>query len=151
MTSIFNALRDDHDLQRRLIAALVDTEGDSDDRDELFSRLKAELTAHADYEERHFYVPLMKHDMTQDKARHSVAEHHELDELVESLESYDRSAPQWLITCRELEEKLLHHLEEEEREVFQVAGKVLTDDQKAELAESYRTDMQQARREAHQG
>lgn len=151
MSSIFHALRDDHDLQRRLIAALLETEGDSDDRAELFSRLKAELAAHADYEERHFYVPLMQHDLTQDKARHSVAEHKELDDLVESLESYDRSAPQWLITCRDLEHRLLHHLEEEEHEVFQVAGKVLTEDQKNELAERYRSDMQQARRDAHEG
>lgn len=151
MTSIFDALRDDHDLQRRLIDELVKTEGDSDNRTELFSRLKSELAAHADYEERHFYVPLLQDDLTQDKARHSVAEHKELDDLVESLEEYDQSASQWLITCRELEHKLRHHLEEEEREVFQLAGKVLTDDQKTELAESYREDMREARRESHHG
>lgn len=151
MTSIFHALRDDHDLQRRLITELVETEGDSDNRAELFLRLKDELAAHADYEERYFYVPLMQDDLTQDKARHSVAEHKDLDDLVESLQSYDRSSSQWLITCRELEHKLLHHLEEEEREVFQLAGKVLTESQKTDLAESYRNDMRQARRDAHQG
>lgn len=151
MTSIFQALRDDHDLQRRLIAELIETEGDSKDRATLFSRLKAELTAHADYEERHFYVPLMQDDLTQDKARHSVAEHKDLDDLVERLESYDRSASQWLVTCRELEHQLLHHLEEEEHEVFQLAGKVLSENQKSELADSYQEDMRAARRQAHDG
>jgi len=52
---------------------------------------------------------------------------------------------------RELEHRLLHHLEEEEREVFQLAGKVLSEEQKTDLAQSYRSAMQQARREAHQG
>ncbi len=151
MTSIFHALRDDHDLQRRLIAELVETEGDSDDRDTLFSRLKAELSAHADYEERYFYVPLMKDDLTQEKARHSVAEHKDLDDLVERLESYDRSSSQWLITCRELEHELIHHLDEEEHEVFQLAGKVLTDSEKTDLAESYRKEMSAARRDSHEG
>ena len=149
MTSIFQALRDDHDLQRRLIGELVETQGDSRDRIELFSRLKAELSAHADYEERHFYVPLMQDDLTQDKARHSVAEHKDLDDLIERLESYEWSAPQWLLTCRELEHQLLHHLEEEEREVFQLAGKVLSEDQKRELAQSYQSDMRGARQDSH--
>ncbi len=151
MTSIFQALRDDHDLQRRLIAALLETEGDSDDRRDLFEQLKAELTAHADYEERHFYVPLMQQDLTQDKARHSVAEHKELDDLVEKLESYDRSAPQWLITCRELEHQLLHHLEEEEHEVFQLAGKALSEGEKTDLATDYLTAMRASRQESPQG
>ena len=35
--------------------------------------------------------------------------------------------------------------------MFQLAGKVLTESQKTEPAESYRNDMSQARREAHQG
>ncbi|NNE94556.1 MAG: hemerythrin domain-containing protein [Acidimicrobiales bacterium] len=141
MTTIFDALRADHDNQRTLIDLLEQTEGDSDGRRDLFQRLRAALEAHAGAEERYFYVPLMEHDKTQDNARHSVAEHKELDDYVERLESYDMSAPQWLITVRELKERLLHHLDEEEKEVFPVAGKVLTDDEKATLAEEYRADM----------
>lgn len=142
MTDIFAALRDDHETQRTLIRTLVETEGDSEGRRELFDRLRAELEAHAAAEERYFYVPLMEHDLTQDQARHSVAEHKELDDFIEQLESYDRSAPQWLITARELADRLLHHLEEEEVEVFPVAGKALTDDEKTSLADDYRADME---------
>lgn len=139
--NIFEALRKDHDTQRELADALIETHGDSARRDELFTRLKAELAAHADAEERHFYVPLMQHDLTQEKSRHSVAEHHALDELVEELEATDYSSPAWLVTAKKLHHKVFHHLEEEEHEVFQLAGKALTDTQKDTLAGAYRTEM----------
>ncbi|MGB3735668.1 MAG: hemerythrin domain-containing protein [Ilumatobacter sp.] len=140
--TIFEALRADHDTQRTLVDLLTKTEGDSDGRNELFGRLKRELSAHAAAEERYFYVPLMEVDLTQESARHSVAEHKELDDFVEKLESYDMGGSQWLQTAQELSERLLHHLDEEETEVFPVAGKALTDDQKDSLADGYRADME---------
>ncbi len=143
--TIFEAIRDDHETQRRLIDLLVKTEGASDGRAELWERLQRELEAHAAAEERYFYVPLMEHDMTQDKARHSVAEHKELDDLAEQLEEYDMSGPQWLQTARQLCERLTHHLDEEEREVYPVAGRELDEDQKRTLATEYREDMDRRR------
>lgn len=148
MTTIYDALRADHDRQRALLADLLETTGDSADRRRLFDELRRELEAHATYEERHFYVPLMGHDETQDKARHSVAEHKELDDYVEQLLGYDLSAPQWLQTARELGERLEHHLAEEEREVFPVAGTVLTDDEKTALAGAYDAAMAEHRANA---
>ncbi|MEQ8840792.1 MAG: hemerythrin domain-containing protein [Acidimicrobiales bacterium] len=145
MQNIFEALRADHERQRRLLDALLDTTGGDGDRRELFEELTAELQAHAMAEERHFYVPLMGDDLTQEKARHSVAEHKELDDFVEQLEGYDLAAPQWLITAEEMAHRLRHHLEEEEREVFQMAGKVLSDDQKTSLASAYENEMNEAR------
>jgi hemerythrin-like domain-containing protein len=143
--NIFEALRADHETQRDLIERLVKTEGDSEERRDLFERLKTELEAHAGAEERYFYVPLMENDLTQDKARHSVSEHKELDDFVEQLEEYDMSGSQWLQTAKELAHRLTHHLDEEEHEVFQLAGKALTESDKQEYAEGYRDDMQRRR------
>ena len=139
--TIFDELRTDHEHQRRLIGELVDTHGDSDERRRLLAELTAALAAHAAAEERHFYTELMQFDATQEKARHSVHEHEQLDDLVEALEGYDRTAPAWLETARDLEHKLTHHLDEEEAEVFPMAGKVLDDDQKAGLGAAYRSMM----------
>ncbi|NNE12978.1 MAG: hemerythrin domain-containing protein [Ilumatobacter sp.] len=146
--TIFESLRADHDTQRTLADQLVKTHGDSDGRRELFDRLKRELEAHAGAEERYFYVPLMEHDLTQEKARHSVAEHKELDDFVEQLEQYDMSAPQWVQTAEQLAHRLEHHLDEEEREVFQLAGKALSDDEKESLGAEYRSDMDRRRDDA---
>lgn len=145
MTTIFEALRADHDVQRDLVGKLTSTEGASDARRELFRQLRHELEAHAAHEERQFYVPLMQADLTQDKARHSIAEHQELDELVEKLDGYDLSSPHWLQTANELEHRLRHHLDEEEHELFQIAGKVLSGRQKTELADAYRASMEEER------
>ena len=139
--TIFEALRADHDTQRTLGKILIKTSGDSEGRSELFEKLKNALEAHAIAEERHFYVPLIKDDLTQEHARHSVAEHKELDDYVDELDKMDMSSPGWLPLAKKLHDRLVHHLDEEEKQVFPLAGKVLSDLQKTELAADYRSTM----------
>ncbi|MBZ9630200.1 hemerythrin domain-containing protein [Salegentibacter sp. LM13S] len=143
--NIFEALRQEHEIQRHLVAKLVETQGDTEERKKIFEQLKHELKIHADAEERHFYIPLIKKDLTQEKARHSVAEHHEMDELIEQLEDTEMDASNWLKIAKELEHKVIHHLDEEEQEVFQMAGKALTDNQKTSLAEDYNKEIKKMR------
>lgn len=147
MTTIFEALRADHAIQRELADRLVETTGASDERKELFASLRTELKAHAVAEERHFYIPLMEVDLTQEKARHSIAEHHDMDELIEQLEDYEIDASQWLVTAKELHHKVHHHLDEEEQEVFQLAGKALSDSAKTSLVGEYHDEMATKRTE----
>lgn len=135
--TIFEALRQEHEIQRDLIDKLIKTEGKTEERRKIFATLKHELEIHADAEERFFYIPLIEKDLTQEKARHSVAEHHEMDELVEDLEDTEMDASNWLKIAKDLEHQLIHHLDEEEHEVFQMAGKVLTEKQKTDLASQY--------------
>lgn len=146
--TIFEALREDHGKQRTLLDILIKTEGDSEGRDELFARLKRELETHAAAEERYLYSPMMEHDISMDKARHSVAEHKEIDDLIEKLEETDYSSPGWLVHAKKLHELVNHHLDEEEHEVFQIAGKALDEDQKTSLADEYREEMERLKAEA---
>ncbi len=55
--TIFEALRKDHDIQRDLLARLVETHGDSEERDTLYQQVRAELKYHANAEERALYIP----------------------------------------------------------------------------------------------
>lgn len=143
--NIYDSLRKDHDIQRKLVDELIQTQGDSEQRDDLFRQIKTELKSHAAAEERHFYVPLMEHDMTLEKSRHSVAEHHEIDELLEKLETTEYSSPGWLATAKQLADQIHHHLNEKEHEVFQIAGKVLSDTQKTDLSKEYLAEMETRR------
>ncbi|MBD8524623.1 hemerythrin domain-containing protein [Pseudomarimonas arenosa] len=145
--TIFETLRQDHDRQRRLVELLEKTEGDSRARRELFAMLKAELSSHAAAEERHFYAPLIACDLTQEKARHSIAEHHEIDELVESLEEVDMSSSAWLRRAKLLFDRVKHHLEEEEHEVFQLARNALSRAQIVQLGDEYVGSMEEFRAE----
>lgn len=137
MTTIFERLREDHDKQRTLLDLVEKTEGDSQGRRELFARLRAELDAHAAAEERCFYARLMEDSKTQEKSRHSVAEHKTMDDQLKDLEKMDFSSSHWLPKFRKFAELVRHHLEEEEREVFQVAGKVLSEAEKTDLAAAF--------------
>lgn len=143
--NIFEAIRRDHDIQRDLLDKLVDTSGDSKTRSNLFKELKKELTIHANAEERHYYKPLIPSDMMQDHARHGIAEHHEIDELIEQLEDTAMDSSGWLKIAKNLKEKVEHHLEDEEHTFFQLSGKVLTEKQKNDLANKYNAYMQEHR------
>ncbi|MBP1839244.1 hemerythrin domain-containing protein [Formosa algae] len=143
--NIFEAIRHDHDIQRDLLDKLVDTSGDTSRRDELFKAVRNELEVHADAEERHFYKPLISTDMMQDHARHGIAEHHEIDELIEQLEETEYDSSAWLKIAKNLKEKVEHHLEDEEHAFFQLAGKTLSEKDKLDLASKYETYMKKNR------
>ena len=135
--NIFEALRISHVNQCARADNLIQTQGDSAERVWLFRELKRELAAHAAAEERFFYVPLIAHDITQEPARHDIAEHHQMDKLIEQLETTDFSSPAWLSTAKALHHKIYHHLEDEDQSVFQLAGKVLGEAEKLSLAKKY--------------
>ena len=137
MNTIFVTLRNEHDEHRALMAQVAETTGDSEDRRNLFKQLARELRSHAAAEERCFYAPILSIDMTTEKSRHSIAEHQEMDELIKDLESRDMSDANWIQKFSELRERTEHHMSEEEHEVFQMAGKVLSDQEKTDLAEMY--------------
>lgn len=135
--TIFEAIRKDHDIQRKLLELLIDTSGDSTTRNQAFKALKHELKIHENGEERHFYKPLLDVDKTQDHARHGIAEHHEIDEIVATLEETEVSSSAWLHYAKDLKDKVEHHLEDEERTIFQLAGKVLSENEKKNIAKEY--------------
>jgi hypothetical protein len=138
--NIFKALIVSHQTQRELSARLLECMGNDEEREQVFEELKRELMAHETAEERCFYVPLFEHDATVDASRHAIAEHHEMDEMVESLEKTDPHSREWSDCAHKLIEKIGHHLEEEEGKFFQQAGEVLTDEQKEALGRDYEAE-----------
>ena len=135
--NIFEALRLSHEIQRALAAQILETQGDSPERNHLYTELKHELAAHAAAEERCFYLPLIEHDSSMGQSRHGMAEHHEMDELVDELNKMDFASSGWLAHFKKLHHKVFHHLADEESAIFQLAGKVLTETQKTSLARDY--------------
>ncbi|AKX43869.1 hemerythrin [Thiopseudomonas alkaliphila] len=140
--NIFTALRESHDIQRELCAKVTNTQGESSERDSLFQQLVRELKAHARAEERFFYLPLMEYDQGVDLSRHAIAEHHEMDELIEQLQATEYSSPTWLVYAKQLSDLVVHHLKEEEHRFFQMAGKLLSEEEKVQLVKGYNQDYQ---------
>ena len=138
--NIFHALKVSHENQRELSARLLASKPATDERAHVFEELKRELSAHETAEERCFYVPLFEHDQSVDLSRHAIAEHHEMDEMVEHLEQVDPHAAEWQECCRKLCDKIEHHLNEEEQKFFPQAGEVLSDEQKTQLGKDYEAE-----------
>jgi hypothetical protein len=135
---IYDALRESHETQRRLSARLLAKEDDrGQPRHAAFIGLKHELAAHETAEERAFYMPLFEHDETVDPSRHAIAEHHEMDEMVEQLEKMREGAAEWKDLVEKLIAKIEHHLHEEETRFFDAARKVITPEQARGLADRY--------------
>jgi hypothetical protein len=138
--NIFEALRESHVRQRALCRRLLRSPPRSEARISLFTDLRIELAAHAAAEERFLYAPILMDDMGLDPSRHALHEHHEMDELVEELQVVDHNGRSWMATAKKLSETVHHHLREEERKFFQLAGKILPEGRKATLAGKYRRD-----------
>jgi hemerythrin superfamily protein len=141
--TIFEELRVDHDKQRKLLELLLETTGEEQERKQYYQQLKLQLEQHAAAEERYFYNPLIKDNHTIEMSRHGIAEHHEIDELIETLEQTEMSSPAWLQHFKNLKHKVLHHLEDEEQGFFQRAGKVLSESEKSDLGSDYRNMMKE--------
>jgi hemerythrin superfamily protein len=135
--NIFEALRLSHDTMRTLATHILETQGDSPERNRLFSELRHELAAHAAAEERSFYTPLIAFDSSMAQARHGMAEHHQMDEMVEELNKIEMSSSGWIAHFTKLRDKIFHHLDDEEHAIFQLAGKVLGEREKHDLAVAY--------------
>jgi hypothetical protein len=140
MTTIFQALMVSHETQRALSAQFLASKPASDECQRIFEDLKRELAAHETAEERFFYVPLFEYDASVDLSRHAIAEHHQMDEMVEHLEKVDPHGADWQECRQKLCDKIVHHLGEEEDKFFAQAGEVLSDEQKVDLAVGYEAE-----------
>ena len=134
---IFDRLKEDHDSHRLLIDRLANTHGESHERSELFERLTLELKAHAAAEEQALYSTMMRKPPTTDETRHSVSEHHEIDEMLNDLAATEMSSSAWLIKFKQLQHEYIHHIDEEEDEHFPDFAKHLTDDDEAYMRQVF--------------
>lgn len=125
MTSIYDAIKQDHDDHRNLLNKIAETTGDSAERQEGWKEFYTDVKSHAAAEEETFYSKLMHETWGQDAARHSVSEHKELDDLMEELNDTDMSSPGWLTKFKTLKHDYEHHMEEEEEDVFKRAKEVI--------------------------
>ncbi len=137
MPTIYEKLKSDHDKHRDLLARLTETEGDSHERRELWKTFYYDVSAHAAAEEVSFYSPLMAQSDGQAEGRHSVAEHKELDDMLQELNDMDMSSPGWLTRFKTMKDRYEHHIEEEEEDIFPVAKDVIGADKSGEIAAEF--------------
>ncbi len=126
--AIFARLKQDHDKHRELLDRILGTQGESRERETLFTELTKELKSHAAAEEQALYSTMLRKPETTDETRHSVAEHHEIDEMLNDLAATEMTSGDWMTKFEALDHRGPFHIEEEEDEHFPDFEKYLTEE-----------------------
>jgi hemerythrin superfamily protein len=132
--SIFDRLKQDHDAHRQLFDKMADAKDEPDRLEKLFEQFRVEVTAHAAAEEETLYATMLARPDLREDAQHSVSEHKEIDDYLEELEELSFNGEEWNRVFAQLKKRYLHHIEEEEEEMFPDAARELTAEEEQKLA-----------------
>lgn len=133
---VVELILEDHRLFEHLLREL---RNEQNDREVLRRQISELLVAHGEAEESKVYPQLeRKNAIDGEEAEHGTEEHREgyetLLPLLEATELYDEDFSQHL---HEFSEKLLHHLDEEERDILNPARQDVTDGDRASLGAAW--------------
>jgi hemerythrin superfamily protein len=123
-------LKNDH---KRVEKIFSDLENKTDDRRALFPELDRELTVHAEIEEKIFYPAAKQAEPTRDLVLESLEEHKQIKMVLADLEQTDMRTAEWGADLKVLKEDVMHHVGEEEDDLFPKIQKILPKQQLEEL------------------
>jgi hemerythrin-like domain-containing protein len=139
-------LKKDHDSIKKQLKALEETTPRAvKTRQELFGRLTFTLTVHEQMEETILYPALKQHAEAKDIVLEAYEEHDVVDKVLSDLEATPFDDDSWHAKLKVMSENLHHHIEEEEREMFEQARQVFDGDVLESLGEQMQDIKKQAR------
>lgn len=134
---IYRDLKADHDRQRAMLKELGELRGDAGKRQRLFETFRLELQSHAAAEEEALYSVMLGDPELREDARHSVAEHKEVDDLLGEMMDLDFGSAEWEEKFSHMRHRYEHHIEEEEEDMFPAADARLDDATEEKIAATY--------------
>src|ERR1700686_4520698 len=123
-------LKNDHKKVEKIFS---DLENKTDDRRALFPELDRELGVHTEIEEKIFYPATKEAEPTRDLVLESIEEHKQIKMVLADLEQTDMTTDVWGAALKVLKEDVMHHVGEEEDELFPKVRKVLSKQQLEDL------------------
>jgi hemerythrin superfamily protein len=124
----------DHDKVRKLLEQLEKTtDRGVQTREELFNRVKNELTVHEIIEEEIFYPSLKEHPKAKEIVLEGYEEHNVVDTLMGELSAMAFDDETWHAKFTVMKENIEHHVKEEEGEMFAKARQVFSKQELEEL------------------
>lgn len=127
-------LKQDHDEVKKILEKLdKTTERGVKTREELFTKLKSELTVHETIEEEIFYPALKEHPKAKEIVLEGYEEHHVVDNIMGEISRTSFDDETWGAKFSVMKENVEHHIEEEEGEMFKTARQVFSKQELEEL------------------
>ena len=140
-------LEDDHTKVKKLMEDIEPTtERGVKTREELFTKLRAELEIHEAIEEEIFYPALKEHPKAKDLVLEAYEEHNVVDMVMGEIDGVAYDDETWGAKLTVMKENVEHHIEEEESEMFKQAKQVFSKEELDQLG-----DRMQARKQSLQG
>jgi hemerythrin superfamily protein len=122
-------LKADHQKVEKIFSAMEKDEN----RQKMFPELDRELSVHAEIEERIFYPATREAEPTRDLVLESIEEHKQIKMVLADLEQTDMTTDVWGAALTVLKEDVMHHVGEEEEELFPKVREVLSKQQLEDL------------------
>ena len=124
--NILQLLKKDHQHVKSLLTDIEKTTiRATRSRLEIFSQLKQALQAQEKIEESIFYPALKKNADSKKITLEAYEEHHLVDNILEEIDQTEPSDETWIAKIVVLKENILHHVKEEEGEIFGKARDIL--------------------------
>ena len=122
MTTIFTLLKKDHQNVKELLQEILSTsERAIASRQKLFAKLKSELQQHEDIEESVVYPVFKEIEQLKPLVLEAYEEHALVDDLLATIEATSAEEESWKAKITVLKENLMHHIKEEEEQIFPLA------------------------------
>ncbi len=133
---VVDVILEDHRLFESLLREL---RNEQNDRDALRRQMSELLVAHGEAEESQVYPQLERKDaIDEEEAEHGKKEHDEgYETLLPLLEAEDLYDEDFSENLHEFSETLLHHLDEEEREILNPAREDISEEDRARLGAAW--------------
>jgi hemerythrin superfamily protein len=110
-------LKQDHQKVKELFEQAEEAEEDKE-KEEIFNQIKKELETHAHIEESVFYPAMEKHEELKDMVLESYEEHRQIKTLLREMDELVSAGEKFEPKLKVLMEKVEHHAEEEEEDMF---------------------------------
>lgn len=134
--NIYDALKKDHDEVIAMLDRLIATGEKDDSHFDIVDQIRDELIPHARAEEAVFYNSLRALN-GKEEVRHGYKEHLEAESLLRSLQIRDSLNANWKKTAEKLRETLQHHINEEEGKIFNLAKRLLSEQEATEIGNAF--------------
>ncbi len=127
---LFDMLRKDHENVKKLFgqfdAMKDEPEKKKKELEKLYGVIRKELQMHMEGEEKFFYPAVRNAEQTHEDVLESIEEHHVVKLLLRELDRIQVSE-KWVAKLSVMKENVLHHISEEEEELFEKAQEILGD------------------------
>lgn len=136
MVDIYQALVNDHDDLKTMLAELVSLDEKDDYREVLINNISTLLTSHARAEESVFYNAI-RAVSDSEEVMHGYKEHMQAEGVLRKLQLKEVTGTDWTTAARDLQEAILHHISDEESDIFEEARKVFTKEEANQMGQAF--------------